>query len=167
MKYRLLLFIYYLLKCFVRRYCYLYSVCSYLRYFFIYVLDLGEFSMVLWEDRNPRYDRLESKYVRTPTELALCSQSSCIIAILVGCWLLYYCVREWHHHHQQQQQSHSSSNNRNTEHKSSHSFIILIQFLVTSNLIQILITFNLCCGDWRTHCRPAGWGGEAGLGTPV
>ena len=31
----------------------------------------------------------------------------------------------------------------------------------TSTLIQILIIFTLCCGNWRTHCGPAGWGGEA------
>ena len=31
----------------------------------------------------------------------------------------------------------------------------------TSTLIQVLIIFTLCCGNWRTHCGPAGWGGEA------
>ena len=33
--------------------------------------------------------------------------------------------------------------------------------VLTSTLIQILIIFTLCCGNWRTHCGPAGWGGEA------
>jgi len=61
-----------------------------------------------------------------------------------------------HHHHQQQQQQqrHSSSNSNNRARSSHHSLKLssliiyphsAIRLLVTSTLIQILITFNFCC----------------------
>ena len=69
-------------------------------------------------------------------------------------WLLaIISVHAWHHHHQQQQQrqgirlpQQQQKESTNAQ-KLSHSSFILIQFLVTSTLIQILITFTLCCGN--------------------
>ena len=37
----------------------------------------------------------------------------------------------------------------------------MLQRCCSDGMIIVIITFTLCCGNWRTHWRPTGWGGEA------
>ena len=67
-----------------------------------------------------------------------------------------HCATTCHHHHHQQQR-HLSGNNRNRAQKLTLILIVIGFLLATSKLSSI------CggCGNWRTHCRPEDWVGEA------
>ena len=69
-----------------------------------------------------------------------------------------------HHHHQQQQQRYLSGNNRNRAQKLTLILIVIGFLLATSKLSSRSSSpspYAVGCGNWRTHCRPEDWVGEA------